>query len=174
MESVGSAYILIHLYTYVIVTIEEKKVMGLRGSERIIWNVYGKNWREEGKRVNGVTVFQFLKYKLSSRAVKMNFTMSQHLDTGENRAVHPPRHHLRAGAVLSSVMYSASQLAICSRVSAFRALIQKPLSDTLGQGISLMLLPDLFMPRVFAILSNSVFSTSLSYKRKEKPKVEHW
>lgn len=72
--------------------------------------------REESK---WFTVFQFLKYKLISRAVKMNFTMSQHLDTGENRAVHPPRHHLRAGAVLNPVMYSASQLAICSWVSAF-------------------------------------------------------
>lgn len=74
--------------------------MGLGGSERIIWNIYGKNWREEGKRVSGVTIFQFLKYKLRS-VVKMNFTMSQHLDTGENRAVHPPHHHRRARAVLS-------------------------------------------------------------------------
>lgn len=144
--------------------------MDLGGREGIIWNIYGKNWREEGKRVNGVTVFQFLKYKLRRSAVKMNFTMSQHLDTGENRAVHPPRHHFRAGAVLSSVMHSASQLAICSWVSAFQASIQKPLSDTLGQGLSLMLLPDLLMPRVFATLLPFpiLYSALLSLTKEKK------
>lgn len=101
MKSVGCTYVLIHLYTYVTVTIKEKKVMGLGGSEGTIWNIYGRNWREEGKTVNGFTVFQFLKYKLRRSSVKMNFTMSQYLDTGEKRAIHPPCHQRRAGAVLS-------------------------------------------------------------------------
>lgn len=92
MKSVGCTYVLIHLYTYVTVTIKENKAMGLGGSERTIWNIYGRNWREEGKRVSGFTVFQFLKYKLRRSSVKMNFTMSPYLDTGEKRAIHPPCH----------------------------------------------------------------------------------
>lgn len=31
--------------------------MGLKGSEGIIWNVYGRGWREVQKRVNDVTIF---------------------------------------------------------------------------------------------------------------------
>lgn len=94
MESVGCTYVLIHLCTYVTVTMKEKRS----------WVWEGRNYmeyiREEleggGEETSGVTIFQFLKYKLRS-AVRMNFTMSQLLGTGEN----PPQHYRRAGAALS-------------------------------------------------------------------------
>lgn len=151
--------------------------MGLGGREGIIWNIYGKNWREKGKRVNGVTVFQFLKYKLRRSAGKMNFTMSQHRDTGENRAVHPPRHHLRAGTVLSSACFPAGHMLMGLCISSLdtKASIWHSWARNLFNVAARFVHAEGLCHT--SPLSDSVFSTSLSSKKKkkiEKPKVEPW
>lgn len=146
--------------------------MGLGGSKRIVWKIYGRNWRED-KRVSGFTVISICKIQIKKKCSKDEFynesTSGHWCKKGCPPTMPPPQ------SWGSFELSHASQLAICSWALHSSLDTKAPIWHSWSRHLFNVAARFLHAKGLChtSPLSDSVFSTFLSYKKKKKEK-ENW